>query len=315
MQSRAWVWSYLLLATLWGMSFAFNQISLQSFTPLQITLGRMALGGITLLLILLFSGALPRPNRTELGHLIIVGTVGLALPFTLIAFAQTQITSVLAGLLNATTPLFAGIIITVLIPAERPDRTQAVGLIVGFVGIAVLIGIWDAFSGSFATPVGIAAMLGATLCYGFATSFSRLKLSGSALSGTQLSSIQLLAGAAFVILLLPVDPGKDYPSVQISSAIALAILGVLGTGVGMVLFWRIIRQAGSTIAATVTYAIPVVSTTIGVTFLAEGLAWNEVLGGLIVIFGVLLTQWTQLTAQRNFDSHQNRTTTQQERAD
>ena len=121
------------------------------------------------------------------------------------------------------------IIITVLIPAERPDRTQAVGLIVGFVGIAVLIGIWDAFSGSFATPVGIAAMLGATLCYGFATSFSRLKLSSSALSGTQLSSIQLLAGAALVILLLPIDPGTDKPSVQISSAIALAILGVLGT--------------------------------------------------------------------------------------
>lgn len=265
----------------------------------------MALGGLTLLLILVLSGATPRPNRTEVGHLIIVGTVGLALPFTLIAFAQTQITSVLAGLLNATTPLFAGIIITLLIPDERPDRPQAVGLVVGFVGIAVLIGVWDAFSGNFATPVGIAAMLAATLCYGFATSFSRLKLSRSRLSGTQLSSVQLLAGATLAVLLLPIDPGADYPTLEIPSAVALAVLGVLGTGFGMVLFWRIIRQAGSTIATTVTYVIPVVSTTIGVTLLAEGLAWNEILGGLIVIFGVILTQWTQLTARRNFGANQN----------
>ena len=305
MAGRSWVWAYLALALLWGLSFAFNQLSLASFTPLQITAGRMALGGITLLVILLATRNAPRPNRAELRHLIILGVFGLALPFTLIAFAQTQITSILAGLLNASTPLFAGIIITWLIPEERPDRTQAAGLVVGFAGIAVLIGVWDIFAGGFVTPVGIAAMIGASVCYGFATSFSRLKLSSSGLSGSQLSSIQLLAGAAMAALLLPVDPSPDRGGLTVSAATALVMLGVFGTGVGMVLLWHVIRKAGSTIAATVTYVIPVVSTTIGVTLLSEKLEWNEVVGGLIVIVGVVLTQWSQLTRRRDFGATRN----------
>ncbi len=308
MAGRSWVLAYLALALMWGMSFAFNQLSLESFTPLQITAGRMGLGGLTLLTILLVTKNAPRPNRTELRHLIILGVFGLALPFTLISFAQTQITSILAGLLNAATPLFAGIIITLLIPAERPDRTQAVGLVVGFAGIAVLIGVWGAFDEGFATPAGIAAMIGASLCYGFATSFSRLKLSASSLSGSQLSSVQLLAGAGMALLLLPIDPVPDRGGITWSATAALLVLGVLGTGVAMVLMWHVIRQAGSTIAATVTYAIPVVSTTIGVTLLAERLEWNEIVGGLIVIFGVVLTQWTQLTRRHDFGGTRASTT-------
>jgi len=313
MAGRSWVLAYLALALMWGMSFAFNQLSLESFTPLQITASRMGLGGLTLLVILLLTRHAPKPNRTELRHLIILGVFGLALPFTLIAFAQTQITSILAGLLNAATPLFAGIIITLLIPAERPDRTQAVGLVVGFVGIAVLIGVWEAFGEGFATPAGIAAMVGASVCYGFATSFSRLKLSASSLSGSQLSSVQLLAGAGMAVLLLPVDPVPDRGGITWSATAALLVLGVLGTGIAMVLMWHVIRQAGSTIAATVTYAIPVVSTTIGVTLLAERLEWNEIVGGLIVIFGVVLTQWTQLTRRHDFGA--TRTDTSAETAD
>lgn len=308
MAGRSWVLAYLALALMWGMSFAFNQLSLESFTPLQITAGRMGLGGLTLLVILLATRNAPRPNRTELRHLIILGVFGLALPFTLIAFAQTQITSILAGLLNAATPLFAGIIITLLIPEERPDRTQAVGLVVGFAGIAVLIGVWEAFDDGFATPAGIAAMIGASLCYGFATSFSRLKLSASSLSGSQLSSVQLLAGAGMAVLLLPIDPVPDRGGITWSATTALVVLGVLGTGVAMVLMWHVIRQAGSTIAATVTYVIPVVSTTIGVTLLAERLEWNEVVGGLIVILGVVLTQWTQLTRRHDFGANRQQAT-------
>jgi len=307
MAGRSWIFAYLALALMWGMSFAFNQLSLESFTPLQITAGRMGLGGLTLLIILLATRNAPRPNRTELRHLIILGVFGLALPFTLISFAQTQITS---GLLNAATPLFAGIIITLLIPAERPDRTQAVGLVVGFAGIAVLIGVWEAFDEGFATPAGIAAMIGASLCYGFATSFSRLKLSASSLSGGQLSSVQLLAGSGMALLLLPIDPIPDRGGITWSATAALVVLGVLGTGVAMVLMWHVIRQAGSTIAATVTYAIPVVSTTIGVTLLAERLEWNEIVGGLIVIFGVVLTQWTQLTRRHDFGGTRASTTSE-----
>lgn len=300
MNRYSWVLAYVTLAFVWGLSFAFNQISLQSFTPLQITFGRMVLGGTTLLVLLGAWGHLPRPNGREFRQLVVLGTVGLAVPFTLIAFAQTQITSILAGLLNAATPLFAGLFISLLIPQERPDRIQLLGLLVGFVGIAVLIGVWDALTGSLGTPIGIAAMIGAAACYGFGTSFSRLSLTSSALSGTQLSAVQLVAGAVLALMLFPVDPAPERTGVTIGPMLALGALGVLGTGVAMVLFWHVLRHAGSTIAATVTYVIPVVSTTIGVTALAEELVWNELLGGVIVIAGVVLTQWTQLTARRDY---------------
>ena len=300
MSRYSWVFAYVALALVWDSAFAFNQLSLQSFTPLQITFLRMFLGGVTLLLLLLPSRHLPRPTSGEFRQLAILGTVGLALPFTLIAFAQTQITSILAGLLNGATPLFAGIFISLLIPQERPDRAQLIGLLLGFVGISVLIGAWDTFGKGFASPLGVAAMIGASVCYGFATSFSRLSLSSSAMSGTQLSSVQLLSGAGLALLLIPVDPAADRGPVTWGAVAALAALGVLGTGGAMVLFWHVIRQAGSTIAATVTYVIPLVSTAVGVTLLREEMTWNELVGGLIVIVGVALTQWTQLTARRDF---------------
>jgi drug/metabolite transporter (DMT)-like permease len=294
----SWVGAYAALALVWGWSFAFNQMALASFSPLQITFGRTLLGAATLVAALLLSRPTTRPSGAELRHLVILGAVGLALPFTLIAFAQTQITSVLAGLLNAATPLFAGIFIALMIPAERPDRGQVLGLILGFLGIAVLIGAWDL--GGFTSPTGVAAMLTASVCYGFGTSFSRVSLSSSALTTGQLGAIQLLAAAGFAAMLFPVDPASDPGPMTGSAATAIALLGVAGTGVAMVLFWHIIRRAGSTIAATVTYVIPVVSTTVGVTALGEALLWREVAGGMIIVTGVVLTQWSQLTARRDF---------------
>lgn len=291
--NRGWLVSYVTLALIWGCSFAFIQQALTVLTPLQVTAARMSLGAVTLVLFLAVTGSIPRPSATEWRHLLVLGTVGLAAPFALIAFAQTRVTSILAGLLNAATPLFAALFVSALIPAERPDRTQLVGLLTGFAGISVLIGVWN-LAGSGTDLIGVAAMIGATICYGFGTAFSRVAMSSSALSGPQLSGVQLVLGAATVSLVLVGDPGEQSGAWSLGVVLSILALGVLGTGVAMAMFWRIIRDAGSTIAATVTYVIPVVSTTVGVLLLKEALSWNEVLGGLIVIGGVVLTQWTQL---------------------
>jgi drug/metabolite transporter (DMT)-like permease len=292
--ARSWVIPYVGLAAIWGCSFAFNKTALTGLTPVQLTTVRMSLGAVTLLVFLALTRAIPRPSRAEWRHLAIVGILGLALPFLLIAFAQTRVTSILAGLLNAATPLFAGLFISLLIPSERPDRLQVIGLLVGFLGIGVLVGVWNLPGDSGVDPVGVAAMIGATACYGFSTSFSRVSLSSSDMSGAQLSAIQLACGAAMCVLVLPADPG-DAPGPLTGAAIASVLaLGVLGTGVAMVLFWGIIRRAGSTIAATVTYVVPVVSTTVGVLLLSEELHVNQVVGGVIVIVGVLLTQRDQM---------------------
>ena len=226
----------------------------------------------------------------------VVGVVGLALPFALIAFAETRVTSILAGLLNAATPLFTAVFITALVPEERPHRLQVVGLVTGFLGIAVLVGAWD-LGGTGVDPVGVLAMIGATVCYGFGTSFGRVSLSSSSLSGIQLTGIQLLSGTAVLVVLFAVDPGSDPGDLTVTAGVSVLALGVLGTGLAMVLFWHILRQAGATVAATVTYVIPVVSTTVGVLLLREAFTWNQIVGGLIVIGGVVLTQLPQLTGR------------------
>lgn len=293
MTSRSWLIPYLTLAAIWGCSFALNKTALGSFTPIQLTTGRMVTGAVTVLLFLAATRAIPRPNLQEWRHLAVVGIVGLALPFLLIAFAQTRITSILAGLLNATTPLFAGLFIAWFVPAERPRRTQLIGLFVGFVGMAVLIGVWNLANGAV-DPIGVAAMIGATVCYGFGTSFARVSLSSSQLSGAQLSGVQLLSGAALSLLVLPAAGTQPAGPITPGAVASVIALGALGTGLAMVLFWRVLREAGSTVAATVTYAVPVVSTSVGALVLSEHLAWNQIVGGMIVIAGVVLTQWDQL---------------------
>ena len=296
MAARSWLINYVALAVIWGLSFAFIKEGLTALTPMQVTAARLGLGAIVVVGLLLVTRSFPRATAAEWRHLVIVGVVGLALPFALIAFAETRVTSILAGLLNAATPLFTAVFITLLVPHERPHRLQFVGLFTGFVGIAVLVGAWN-MGATGVDPIGVLAMIAATICYGFGTSFGRVSLSSSTLSGIQLTGIQLLSGTAALMVLLLVDPAERPGPFTVTSSLSVLALGVLGTGLAMVLFWHILRQAGATVAATVTYVIPVVSTTVGVLVLREAFTWNQIVGGMIVIGGVILTQLPQLTGR------------------
>jgi drug/metabolite transporter (DMT)-like permease len=282
---RGWLPSYIALVVFWGCSFLFNEWALRSFSPLAVAFGRISLGMLTLGVVLLVMRAPVRLERREIGHLLVVAASLTAIPFALIAFAQTRVTSILAGLLNATTPLWTALVVWMLIPSERSDRRQLVGLGVGFAGIGVLLGIWDAQA---IDAVGALAMLAATACYGFGTVWARRSFTHSTLSGASLSFVQLVFASA---LLLPLVPLGGAPgAVQPESVVALLGLGVLGTGLAYVLFWRVVRGAGATVAATVTYLIPLVSTTLGIAVLGEPLTWNEPVGGVIVLVGVALAQ-------------------------
>lgn len=277
--------AYLGLVMIWGCSFLFNELALRSFSPLAVAFGRIGLGAVTLVVVLLVLRQPVRLQRSELLDLVIVATIITAVPFALIALAQTRVTSILAGLLNATTPLWVAIFVAVLIPLERATRQQGLGLLIGFAGIAVLLGVWDV---STLDLVGVLAMLGATACYGLGTAWMRWRLADSSLSGASLSVVQLLIATA---VLLPVLPLGGAPSeIRPESVLALVGLGSLGAGLAYVLFWRVVRTAGPTVAATVTYLIPLVSTTLGVLVLGETLTWNQPVGAAIALVGVAMAQ-------------------------
>jgi len=282
---RAWLPPYLGLVAIWGCSFLFNELALRSFSAIAVAFGRISLGALTLVVVLAVLRQRVRLERSQLFDLVVVAAILTALPFALIAFAQTRVTSILAGLLNATTPLWVAIFVALIIPAERATRRQGLGLVLGFLGIGVLLGVWNVDQ---LDAVGVLAMLGATACYGFGTAWMRWRLTGSSLSGVSLSAVQLVIATA---LLLPVLPLGGAPSeIQVESVLALIGLGVFGAGLAYVLFWRVVRTAGPTIAATVTYLIPLVSTTLGIVVLGEELTWNQPVGAAIALVGVALAQ-------------------------
>ncbi|GAA2721849.1 DMT family transporter [Cellulomonas aerilata] len=281
-----WAASYALLAVLWGCSFLFIATALRSFTPTQVAFGRIVVGLALLGALLLARRELPRLRRGLLRDLAIVAAAMTAVPFVLFALAEQRVSSVLAGLVNATTPLFTAVFVGLLVPAERPDRVQASGLAIGFAGIAVLLGAWD--TTSIDVPGGL-MLLGATLCYGVGNAWSRRRLTGSGLSPVALPAVQLTLGS---VMLAPFVLATPVPvDVDAGAAAALLALGLGGTGAAYVLYWRVLEQAGATVTASVTYVIPLVSTTLGVVVLHETLHWYEPVGGVVVLAGVALTQW------------------------
>ncbi len=281
-----WGASYALLAVLWGCSFVFIATALRSFAPTQIAFGRIVVGLVLLIALLAVRRELPRVRRAWLPDFAIVAAAMTAVPFVLFGLAEQRVSSVLAGLVNATTPLFTAVFVGLLVPAERPDRVQAAGLVTGFAGIAVLLGAWDTEA---IDVVGALMLLGATLCYGIGNAWSRRRLTGSGLSPVALPAVQLTLGALMLTPFVLAAPAPVH--VEPGAAAALLALGLGGTGAAYVLYWRVLEQAGATVTASVTYVIPLVSTTLGVVVLDEVLHWYEPVGGVVVLGGVALTQW------------------------
>ncbi|WP_223839440.1 DMT family transporter [Saccharopolyspora pogona] len=228
----------------------------------------------------------PHDPRTW-GHAAVVALLLNAVPFTLFAYGETHVSSVLAGVWNATTPLTTLVFVLLLVPQEKPTARRMVGLLIGFGGALVVLGVWRGVGGG--VLVGSLACLTATTCYGAGFAYTRRFFSGRAESATALTAVQLtcattqLALAAAVVGSVPAWPGA-------TAFGSLVLLGAVGTGLAFLLNMRVIRAAGSTIASTVTYLTPLWSTALGGVLLAEPVGWNTLLGGALVIAGVLFAR-------------------------
>ncbi|MDS1269383.1 DMT family transporter [Lipingzhangella sp. LS1_29] len=283
--SLDWRFQYLALALVWGLSFMFITVSTEVLEPLQITLGRMGAGALPLVLVLwLTRGRLPRSLQTWT-HLMVTAALLNVIPFTLFGYATELIPSALAGICNAATPLFTVLVSLLLLSDERPTHRRLLGLTLGFIGILVVFAAWRGVVDADAR--GMLFAFGATVCYGIGNPYLRRFVSGSGHSVLELSTAQMLAGTAQLLVLTPMFTTAP-TELPLRVAGAVAVLGVFGTGLAYVLMYGVIRAAGSTVASTVTYVVPVVATAAGVTLLGETLAWNEPLGALIVVAGAAL---------------------------
>jgi drug/metabolite transporter (DMT)-like permease len=210
-----------------------------------------------------------------------------SIPFTLFAYGETHIASVLAGIINAATPLTTLAVILLAFPEEKPTADRVVGLLVGFLGILVVVGVWEGLGSGEWT--GIAACLGAVTCYGIAFPYTRRHLAGLPESGVSLAAGQVTCGA-LVLLPLGVLAGPLHGTITLEPVLGMLCLGALGSGIAFALNYQIVRAAGPSTASTVTYLTPLFAIAVGVAFLGETVVWHEPLGGLVVLLGVAISQ-------------------------
>jgi len=286
-KKSSWVGVYLALGIVWGCSFIFIKLGLEFLTPFGVAFGRCALGAATLLIVARVKGVTLPKDRVILLHLWIVALLLNVIPGVLFALAETKVTSILAGILNAVTPLMTLIAILIVNREEKPKLFQIVGLLIGFTGVLTVLGAWQ---GLGENPLwAILILLAAVSCYGISFPYTRrfvmpYKLKSEAAVATQLT----LAATTLLPFYLIDGIAKD--EYRLGPVLGMFALGIFGSGFAYIWNFKVMELAGSAIASSVTYLTPVVAVIVGVIFLNELVTWYEPVGAIIVLLGAAIAQ-------------------------
>ncbi len=284
MTARQWT-LIAFLSLLWGGSFFFTAIAAHEVPTFTLVLIRVAGGALVLTAVAAVLGhSWPRTAK-EWRDYAVMAALANAIPFVLIAFAQTRITSGIASVLNASTPLWTVLIAHAFTSDDRLTPQRALGVAVGIAGVTTLVGP-AALDPQEANGLGMAAMIGATLCYGFAGLWGRRFKANPPL---MTAAAQLACSS---LLLLPFAIAFDQPWRQTLPSLAalgsIAGLAVLSTALAFVIFFQIMAEAGATNAMLVTLLVPVSATLLGVLILHEPLSANQIAGGLLIAGALLI---------------------------
>ena len=267
------------IALIWGSSFLFIDVGLESLRPGVIAAARVALGVAALSLVPAARRPIGREDRVRVAFL---GVIWAGLPLLLFPVAQQWIDSSVAGMLNGAVPLAGAAWAVVLLRRPLP-RVHAVGLLIGFAGVLAIS--WPQLQGSRATTLGAGLIVLAVVLYGLAVNLAvPLQQRYGALP------VLLRAQLAALVLLLPFGLwGLGGSTFSWPSVLAMVPLGVLGTGVAFVLMTTLVGRVGGPRGAVATYFIPVVAIVLGVLFLGERVAPAALAGTALVVAGAWLT--------------------------
>jgi drug/metabolite transporter (DMT)-like permease len=297
-------WAMLVaLSVLWGGSFLFVGVAVREIPPLALVTARVILAALALHLVLGLSGTPFPMTRAAWSAFLGMGLLNNAIPFTLIAWGQAHIASGLASILNATTPLFTVLVAHRLTADERMEGRRLAGVIIGFMGVALMVG------GAALREVGVdvaaqVAVLLAAVSYAFAGVFGR-RFKALGIPPLATAAGQVTASS---LLLLPVTLALAPPwTLAMPSPTALAAvlaLALASTALAYILFFRILASAGATNVAIVTFLIPVSAIVLGAVFLGERLDAKHLAGmgliglGLAVLDGRPLARLTAARTRR-----------------
>jgi drug/metabolite transporter (DMT)-like permease len=281
-----WPARFTLLALFWGSTFLFIKIGDEALAPLQVSLGRLLVGTATLLAILaLRRERLPLGWRVW-GHLAIAGLLLNVAPFTLFAYGERHVSSVLAGIWNATVPLFTLPIAILWISDEHATTRRVAGLAVGFAGVLVVLGAWNGVGAT--SLAGNLLCLGAAASYGLGFPYARRYLAGRPEGPLALAGAQLICATAEITVLTVLFTHSPH-GLAVKHVLSVTALGVFGTGLTFMLNYSLIRDVGAGVTSTVAYVMPIFSTLLGVLALGERLSWNQPIGACVIVFGAVLS--------------------------
>jgi drug/metabolite transporter (DMT)-like permease len=285
--TNRWLPAYLILGFVWGCSFIFIKLGLEFLTPFGVAFGRCALGALTLLAWAKYKGIALPESKMVLFHLWVVSLLLNVIPGIFFALAETEVTSVLAGIINAVTPLMTLLAIMLVTRNEKPKFHQVIGILIGFVGVLTVLGAWKGLGDN---PLwAILILIAAVTCYGFSFPYSRRFVLPHKLAPESIAAGQVTLGA---LTLLPffIYNGIDKYEYKVAPVFAMIALGVFGSGFAYIWNFKVMALAGSAIASSVTYLTPVVAVIVGVIFLQEKIHWYEPVGALIVLLGAAIGQ-------------------------
>jgi drug/metabolite transporter (DMT)-like permease len=264
----------LTLASIWGASFLFIKLGVDEVEPAVVVLGRLVVGVAVLVPVVLLRGAIP-DLRAMWIPCVVLGALNNAVPYWLIAFAETRIDSGLAAVIQAAAPILTVVLATRIDPSQRVRGLRLVGVAVGFVGVALLVGVQEG-----SQLVGALAVLGTATCYAVSVLYAGRTV--RSFPPLEVAIGQLGVG---MLLALPFGlaqlPSEAPPAKAVAAIVAL---GALSTGVAYLLYFTLIARAGASRAILVTYLVPAFALVYGTVFLDEPVTVSA-LAGLVLILG------------------------------
>jgi drug/metabolite transporter (DMT)-like permease len=273
----------LVLATLWGASYTFIKIGVETIPPITLIAARTLIAGLILLAVLWWRGLRLPKDAATWGRFLVQACLNSAIPFTLIAWAERTVDAGLATILNSTTPIFAFLLTAAITRHEQITARKLFGVAAGLAGICLIIGV-QALHGLGSDLWAQLAVIAASICYGGAVIFGK--------NFKDLDPMMPAAGAMIcgAILLIPLSVAVDRPwtlSPSSGSLLALLALSVFSTALAFVIYFRLIHTLGSVGTTAQAYLRVPIGVAIGVIFLGETVTSTAGIGLVCVIAGVI----------------------------
>lgn len=287
MKAKHW-FVFILLGAIWSSSFLWIKIGVQEIGPMALTAFRMLFGALTAVAIGMYQGVQwPRDWKTW-GIFAILGPASLAIPIFFISWGEQTIDSAVASVLNATVPLFTIFLAHFLLQDDKITPQKFFGLLIGFAGVVVLMSK-DLLASEHTSVIGQAAVILASIFYAGSAVFAR-KLTQH-VQGTVRGAMPLITSTLFMWALGPLaEKPFLFPNLPLTW-VAILWLGILGSGLAVLMLWYLIHEIGPTRSTLVTYLFPVGGVILGVVFLNEPLSWQLVAGTVLIILSLGVVNW------------------------